>query len=179
MDFGQTKITQTKILIKTNQRIFNVFMKMELEFWGILYFVLSYKVTCCFELLTSKFIYILNSSKIYPSFCILHFVICFFANLIIIRVQQWIKKSLYANSRKHVPIGWRKRTAVSTMFLVNSMKLAKINQLAFFIIWPNQVLINPNQKLCADSTAFAVSQAVHLNMTKSLKIHVKVSVPLN
>jgi hypothetical protein len=65
------------------------------------------------------------------------------------------------------------------MFFVNSMKLAKINILVFFIIWPNQALINPNQKLSADSTAFAVSQAAHLNMIKSLKIHVKLSVPLN
>lgn len=65
------------------------------------------------------------------------------------------------------------------MFLVNIMKLAKTNQIAFFTIWPNQALIKPNQKLCANLTAFAVSQAVHLNMKKSLKIHVKASVPLN
>lgn len=65
------------------------------------------------------------------------------------------------------------------MFFVDLMKLAKINQLAFFTIWPNQALINPNQKRCANSTAFVVSQAVHLNMKKPLKIHVKVSVSFN
>lgn len=36
MNFGQTKINQTKILIKTNVRILNVFIKMELSV-GVFY----------------------------------------------------------------------------------------------------------------------------------------------
>jgi hypothetical protein len=65
------------------------------------------------------------------------------------------------------------------MSFVNSMKLAKIKQLAYFTIWPNPASINPNQKLFVNLTASATSQAVHLNMKRPLKTPIKVSALIN